>query len=234
VDTLAIFLVAHGGWQAGWAWKKMRPLMAVRRHEMFTPTYTGLGERAHLVHRDIDLETHIQDILAVLEFEDLRDVILVGHSYGGMVATGVADRAREKIKHLVYLDAFAPESGKSASDYYFSGDRREAVLKTLIDGWLIPPQPIPDDTSPADVLWAAPRRVPHPLQSVEEKFVLRNGPLTLPRTYIYCQRHLPGDPFRQFLERAQKEGWATYKIDASHSPHITAPEALMDILETIT
>jgi len=113
---LAIFLVAHGGWQAGWAWKKMRPLMAVRRHEMFTPTYTGLGERAHLAHRDIDLETHIQDILAVLEFEDLRDVILVGHSYGGMVATGVADRARYKIKHLVYLDAFAPESGKSASE----------------------------------------------------------------------------------------------------------------------
>jgi hypothetical protein len=75
--------------------------------------------------------------------------------------------------------------------------------------------------------------VPQPLQSVEEKFVSRNGPLTLPRTYIYCQR-LPGDPFRQFLERAQKEDWATYKIDASHSPHITAPEALMDILETVT
>jgi pimeloyl-ACP methyl ester carboxylesterase len=92
---LAIYLVAHGGWGGGWAWKKMRPLMAARRHELFTPTLTGLGERAHLAYRDIDLETHIQDILAVLEYEDLRDVILVGHSYGGMVATGVADRARD-------------------------------------------------------------------------------------------------------------------------------------------
>jgi pimeloyl-ACP methyl ester carboxylesterase len=228
---MAIFLVAHGGWQAGWAWKKMRPLMAAHGHEMFTPTYTGLGERVHLANRDINLETHIQDILAVLEFEDLHDVILVGHSYGGMVATGVADRARDKIKHLVYLDAFAPESGKSTSDYYLSPDRREAFLKSVIDGWLVPPQPIPEDTSPADVAWAAPRRMPHPLQSVEQKFDLKNGPLTLPRTYIYCRRHLPGDPFRQFLGRAQKDGWTTYEMEASHSPHVTAPEALMAVLE---
>ena len=230
---LATFVVAHGGWGGGWAWKKMRPLMAARRHEIFTPTYTGLGERAHLAHRDIDLETHIEDILAVLEFEDLRDVILVGHSYGGMVATGVADRVREKVRHLVYLDAFAPESGKSTNDYYFSGDRREAFLRTVIDGWLVPPQPMPDDISPADAVWTARHRTPQPLQSIEQKFVLRNGPLTVPRTYIYCQRHSESDPFRQFLERAQKDGWATYELDASHSPHITAPEALMDILETI-
>jgi pimeloyl-ACP methyl ester carboxylesterase len=230
---LAIFLVAHGGWGGGWAWKKMRPLMAARRHEIFTPTYTGLGERSHLAHRDIDLETHIQDILAVLEYEDLRDVILVGHSYGGMVATGVADRAREKVRHLVYVDAFVPESGRSTNDYYVPGDSREAFLGTAIDGWRVPPQPTLGDISPADAAWVAPRRAPHPLQSLEQKFVLKHGPLTLPRTYIYCRRHLPGDPFSQFLERAQKEGWATHEVDASHSPHITAPEALMDILETI-
>jgi pimeloyl-ACP methyl ester carboxylesterase len=132
--------------------------MAARRHELVTPTLTGLGERAHLAHRDIDLETHIRDILAVLEFEDLRDVILVGQSYGGLVATGVADRAREKIRHLVYLDGFVPESGKSTNDYYFSGERREAFLRSVIDGWKVPPQPMPDDTSPADVAWATPRR----------------------------------------------------------------------------
>jgi pimeloyl-ACP methyl ester carboxylesterase len=208
--------------------------MATRRHELFTPTLTGLGERAHLAHRDIDLETHIQDLLALLEFEDLRDVILVGQSYGGFVATGVADRAREKIRHLVYLDGFVPESGKSTSDYYFSEERREAFLRSVIDGWKVPPQPMPDDTSPTDIAWATPRRMPHPLKSVEQKFFFKNGPLTLPRTYIYCRRNRPGDPFRQFLERAQKEGWATHEIEASHSPHITAPEALMDVLETIT
>ncbi|HEY4957919.1 MAG TPA: alpha/beta hydrolase, partial [Caldimonas sp.] len=90
---MATFLVAHGAWSAGWAWKKMRPLLRARGHELFTPTHTGLGERSHLARPDIDLEAHIADILAVLHFEDLRDVVLIGHSYGGMVATGVADRA---------------------------------------------------------------------------------------------------------------------------------------------
>ena len=94
---MATFLVAHGAWTAGWAWKKMRPLLESRGHVLLTPTYTGLGERSHLAHRDIDLETHIADMLGVLRFEDLKHVTLIGHSYGGMVATGVADRAPERI-----------------------------------------------------------------------------------------------------------------------------------------
>ena len=111
---MTTFLVAHGAWSAGWAWKKMRPLLRAAGHELFTPTYTGLGERAHLASPAIDLDTHIRDILGVLEMEDLRDVVLIGHSYGGMVATGVADRARERIAQLVYLDAFVPQDGQSA------------------------------------------------------------------------------------------------------------------------
>ena len=91
---MATFLIAHGAWSAAWAWKKMRPLLQTRGHAVHIPTYTGLGARAHLASRDIGLSTHIADVLGTLEFEDLRDVVLVGHSYGGMVATGVADRAR--------------------------------------------------------------------------------------------------------------------------------------------
>ena len=227
---MATFLAVHGAWGAGWAWKKMRPLMAARGHELFAPTCTGLGERAHLAHRNIDLETHIADILAVLEFEDLHGAILVGHSYGGMVATGVADRARDRIRHLVYLDAFAPEYGKALHDYV-PAERREVDRKGAVDGWKVPPSPIPPDTSPADVAWLAPRRVPQPLQCFAQKLVLKNGPLTLPRSYIYAQRHNPGDPFRQFMQRARREGWPVYEMDASHSPHVTAPEALMEILE---
>src|SRR5258708_15679087 len=102
---MATFFVAHGAWSGGWGWKKVRPLMAAAGHEFFAPTQTGLGERAHLAHREINLETHITDLLAVLEFENVRNAILVGHSYGGMVATGVADRARERFTHLVYVDA---------------------------------------------------------------------------------------------------------------------------------
>src|SRR5471030_397902 len=115
-DRMAVFLVAHGAWSAGWAWKKMRPLLRARGHELFTPTHTGLGERAHLATPEIDLETHIADILGVLQFEDLREVILIGHSYGGMVATGVADRARDRISQLIYLDASVPKDGQSLFD----------------------------------------------------------------------------------------------------------------------
>ncbi len=110
---MTTFLVAHGAWSAGWVWKKMRPLMRQQGHELVTPTYTGLGERSHLAHRDVDLETHIADVLNVLYFEDLTDVVLVGHSYGGMVATAVADRAADRIAQVVYVDAFVPRDGQS-------------------------------------------------------------------------------------------------------------------------
>ena len=113
---MTMFVVAHGAWSAGWAWKKMRPLLRAAGHELWTPTYTGLGERAHLASSAIDLDTHIADVTGVLEMEDLRDVVLIAHSYGGMVATGVADRARERIAQLVYLDAFVPHDGQSLFD----------------------------------------------------------------------------------------------------------------------
>ena len=94
---MATIVVCHGAWSAGWAWKKVRPLLRAAGHDIFTPTYTGLGERAHQVSRAINLDMHIADVLGVLDCEDLRDVVLLGHSYGGMVATGVADRAAERI-----------------------------------------------------------------------------------------------------------------------------------------
>src|SRR5260221_3877454 len=112
----ATFLVCHGAWSAGWPCKRMHPLMQAAGHRLVTPSYTGLGERAHLAHPSIDLETHIQDILNVIKYEDLRDIVLIGHSYGGMVATGVADRARDRIAQLVYIDAFVPDHGHSLLD----------------------------------------------------------------------------------------------------------------------
>ena len=104
---MASIVLAHGAWSAAWAWKKMRPLFRAAGHDFFSPTYTGLGERAHLARPEVDLSTHIQDVTAVLEFEDLTDVTLLGHSYGGMVATGVADKARERIARIVFPRAVA-------------------------------------------------------------------------------------------------------------------------------
>src|SRR3954447_25895889 len=94
----------------------MHPLMQAAGHRLVTPSYTGLGARVHLANRSIDLETHIEDMLNVIKYEDLRDIVLIGHSYGGMVATGVADRARDKVKQLIYSDAFVPEGGQSLLD----------------------------------------------------------------------------------------------------------------------
>jgi pimeloyl-ACP methyl ester carboxylesterase len=171
-------------------------------------------------------------MLQVLKFEDLRDVILIGHSYGGMVATGVADRARERIRHLVYLDAYAPEEGKSSHDYS-SAERRERQRKEAADGWKVMPGGVPADTSPEDKVWLTERRTPQPLQTYEQKFHYHNGPLTLPRTFIYAKKPNAGDPFRPFMEKGKREGWKVYEIDASHSPHVTAPEELMRILDEV-
>jgi pimeloyl-ACP methyl ester carboxylesterase len=232
---MATFLVAHGAWSAGWAWKKMHPLMAARGHRLITPTYTGLGERGHLAHSGIDLDHHIADVLGVLTMEDLHDVVLIGHSYGGMVATGVADRARTRIARLVYLDAFAPQDGDSL--FGLAGAEHERDMRERAaqggDGWRVAPNPMPPDTSAADRAWADPRRLPQPIKTFEQKLRLANGPLTLPRHYIYATRHPPSDLFRQFLDRGRREGWQTFEIDASHNPHITCPDVLMEILQQI-
>jgi len=233
---VATFVVAHGAWSAGWAWKKMRTLMRTRGHEFLTPTYTGLGERAHLAHKDIDLETHIADVLGVLECEELRDIVLLGHSYGGMVATGVADRASERIAQLVYLDAFAPRDGQSLLDLQTEENRQRVRedAKANGGGWRITPNPPPPDTSPEDLAWVSAHRRPQPLKTFEQKIKLGGAVDRLPRTYIYCKISRPGDVFRQFRDRAANEkGWKCIDLDASHSPNVTAPEALAAILDGI-
>src|SRR5262245_38762532 len=113
---MVAFVLVHGAWHGGWCWKKVAPLLRQAGHEVYTPTLTGLGERSHLVHPEVRLETHIRDVLQVLEFEDLRDVVLVGWSYGGMMVPGVADRAAERLRHLVYLDADVPGDGQCSLD----------------------------------------------------------------------------------------------------------------------
>ena len=230
---MATVVLAHGAWSSAWAWKKVRPLMAASGHQFFTPTYTGLGERAHLAHPGIDLEAHIADMLAVIKYEDLRDIVLIGHSYGGMVATAVADRAREKVKQLIYIDAFVPESGQSLLDLNEVARPRMQELAKSGDGWRVPPNPTAPDTSPEDVAWLSERRVHMPIKCFEQKLKL-SAPLTLPRSYIYATRIASSDTFGQFASRAKSEpGWRYFEIDASHSPNVTAPAALMQVLQEI-
>jgi pimeloyl-ACP methyl ester carboxylesterase len=230
----ATFLVCHGAWSAGWAWKKMHPLMAAFGHRLVTPTYTGLGEREHLANPAIDLETHIADILNVIKYEDLRDIVLVGHSYGGMVATGVAARARDRVAQLIYIDAFVPDDGQSLLDLNEPARARMMELAKAGDGWRVPPNPTPPDTPPADLEWLTARRVNMPIKCFEMPLKLRGGELSLPRSYIYAKRITPADTFGRFATRAKSEpGWRYDEIDASHSPNVTAPEVLMALLQEI-
>jgi len=221
---MATYLICHGAWSGGWSWKKMRSLLRAAGHEVFTPTYTGLGERAHLAHPMVCLQTHIQDVLAVIEYEDLADFILVGHSYGGMVVTGVADRVPEKVRQLVYLDAFVPADGQSLDD--LTGQVREGV-----EGWLLPPNPPAPDTTAADIAWNLPRGRHMPARCFSQKLRLANAQLRFPRTYIHCTKKVGPDVFRQFADRLRDDPeWRFLEMDASHSPNLTEPEPLAQVL----
>ena len=231
---MATIVLAHGAWSAGWAWKKVRPLMAAAGHQFFTPTYTGLGERAHLANPANDLDMHIADVLGVLQFEDLREVVLIGHSYGGMVATGVADRARDRVAELIYLDAFVPANNQALIDLVPAAERDRLLGSvTTGDGWRVTPNPIPPDTAPEDLEWIGKFRVPQSVKCFAQPLRLEAA-LTVPRVFIHCTRYADKKPFAQFAKRAQTEaGWRCCDLDASHSPNVTAPAALMALLQRI-
>ena len=234
---MATIVLAHGAWSAAWAWKKMRPLFAAAGHQFFSPTYTGLGERAHLSHHEIDLTTHINDVAAVLDCEDLKDVTLLGHSYGGMVATGVADKARRRIARVVYIDAFAPQDGQSLFDLRgAAGHRATCAARRWAKGRAGASRPsrcrpIPRPRTSPGRCRAGARSRSRP-SSRSCSLASREPPL--PRAYIYAKRSGPGDPFRQFAERAKGDSsWKYYEMDASHNPHITCPQELMTMLTRI-
>jgi pimeloyl-ACP methyl ester carboxylesterase len=225
---MTTFLICHGAWSAGWAWKKVRPLLRSAGHDVITPSYTGSGERAHLTGPQVDLSLHIQDVLGVIEYEDLSDFILVGHSYGGMVVTGVADRVPERVRQLVYLDAFVPRNGESLSDLVPAG---AAAVPPLVEGWLVPPNPSPPDTSEADLAWISSRRRHQPVRTFIEKLQIQTETPAMPRTYIYCAAKAGGDPFLQFAERLKNDpAWSYVERDWTHSPNVTQPEALAQLL----
>jgi pimeloyl-ACP methyl ester carboxylesterase len=230
---MATFLVCHGAWSSAWAWKKMHPLLREGGHELIVPTCTGLGERSHLATPQVDLELHIRDVLQVIEYEDLSGLTLVGHSYGGMVATGVADRARNRIERLVYLDAWVPEDGQSLLDLA-PEEFRTRVRETTAasgDGWRIPPSTLPADTSPDDVAWMSARRAPQPIRTFEQPLRLAKRDEPPPRTYVYCKRIAAGDRFGPFAAIARSDpAWRYVEIDASHNPHVTAPQTLAGVL----
>ena len=196
---------------------------------MFTPSLTGLGERAHLATPEVNLSTHIQDVSNAIWYEDLTDIILVGHSYGGMVVSGVADRMPERIQHLVYLDAFLPDDGQSLFDLNSGG----STLRVPSDDWRVPPVQRNEDPNDPDVQWNAARRLNHPRATLEEKVRLRtpieSHPFSL--TYIVATgRPEPGVVFDRTAERLRgNPRWTVREISGGHNMIRTNPRGLASL-----
>jgi pimeloyl-ACP methyl ester carboxylesterase len=236
---MAIYVLVHGGGHGGWCYQRVARRLREAGHEVYAPTLTGLGERAHLLDGSVDLHRHIEDVVAVLHYEDLRDVILVGHSYGGMVITGVADRAHDRIGRLVYLDAATPLNGQSLRDV--AGPVIEAVrpFGTVVDGLELVLLPAPDAgllygvTDPDDLAFMAERLTPHPWQCFEQPLSLVNEEAlwAIPQYHVVCTSTLPTRD-RGLMERARQQGHQ-WDIDTGHDLMLTEPaltaQALLEV-----
>jgi pimeloyl-ACP methyl ester carboxylesterase len=230
------YVLVHGGAHGGWCYQRVARILRSSGNDVYTPTLTGLGERAHLLAPGIDLDTHITDIAAVLRYEDLRDIILVGHSYGGMVITGVADRVPERVGRLVYLDAATPADGQSLVDV--AGPMMLAARRQgrVVDGVELVLFPDADAvryygvTDPDDHAWMVERLTPHPWKCFEQALVLTDEAAlsNIPQFHIVCTSTLATrDPVLMSNARASGRLW---EIDTGHDLMITEPEAVADAL----
>ncbi|MGE3910523.1 MAG: alpha/beta fold hydrolase [Chloroflexota bacterium] len=231
---MATFVIVHGAWGGAWSWNKLVvPMLRRAGHDVYPVTLTGLGERAHLATPEVDLNTHIQDVVNVLFYEDLHEVILVGHSYGGMVITGVADRVPERLQQLVYLDAATPTDGTCLVDRA-PGRFAEivAAAEREGDGWRIPPGPVPSDQPAEITTWATPRRVAQPLKTFTQPIALARGVTSIPRTLVFCTVDKePGSPIVQNAEAIKSDpSWRYIELHTGHNLHYSAPQETVDIL----
>ena len=233
---MATYVLVHGGAHGGWCYQRVARILRSAGHDVYAPTMTGLGERAHLLSSKIDLDLHVADIVAVLHYEDLRDVILVGHSYGGMVITGVADRAADRVGRLVYLDAATPLNGQSLVDV--AGPIIEATrpLGKVVDGVELVLLPSPGAgrlygvTDPGDVAWMDERLAGHPWRCFEQRLTLTNEAAlwAIPQYHIVCTSTLATRD-TTLIERARAEG-RLWEIDTGHDLMLTEPKWVADTL----
>jgi pimeloyl-ACP methyl ester carboxylesterase len=221
-------VLVHGAWYGGWCWKKLAPLLVQAGHAVLVPTLTGLGERAHLSRPSVDLELHVQDVLALLEAEDLNDVTLVGHSYGGFVIAAVAQRARPRLKQLIYLDAFVPEAGQRVIDYLLPLDRRQAIVKAgEQSGYVAPIPPQAHGVTDAqDIAWITPRLARQPFATFTQPMPAAADAPLLPRSYIACAQSAGGS-FGPFATRFKDDpAWRFRELATGHNAMIIAPQLL--------
>ena len=237
------YVLVHGAWHGGWCWRDVRNILEDKGHRVFTPTMTGLGERAHLLTEQTDLETHIQDIVSHIEFEDLDDVILVGHSYGGMVITGVVDRLKERMSHIVYLDAAVPDDGENFASQApgmtpeVTKVVEESFRSLSKDGLVMDVFPAVDlgipETDSRSINWVTKHMTPHPLKTWLDPITLKNkGSKGVLRTYIHCVK--PAMEQASFAAHyavlKDNPSWRALTIDTGHDAMVTMPDKLSAML----
>lgn len=220
------YLFVHGAWGGGWEYQKVDSLLTAQGHVVYHPTMTGLGERVHLANANINLSTHIADIVNVIRFEELHHITLVGHSYGGMVISGVAEQVPERIAKLIYLDAFVPNDGESLLASRGETEDSTTIKPFIKDGFVSyffgPTNPNP------------PTDVPHPLKTFTEPLTIKNAAVKKIPTY-YIVMTPDGDAtkanFAPFAERAKQRAWKILQLNGDHYPMRNQPTALIKILE---
>lgn len=231
----ATYVLVHGAYHGGWCWRDVADVLRAQGHRVHTPTLSGLGERAHLLKQAPGLSTMIDDVVNVIEFEELNDVILVGHSFSGSVITGVADRISEKLRHLVYLDALVLPGGTAVLEGASVESRQYYESLRIANGGSggipVPPVSFFDVGNAEQEAWLERRLTPHPVESFFEKLALQyplgNG---VPTTYIVCTEPYfsPTEPSRTLA--AQQPGWRFVDIATGHDAMVSAPAELARLL----
>ena len=233
---MATFVLVHGGGHGGWCYARVAKLLREAGHHVLAPSLTGMGDRKHLLHPGVDLDTHVTDIVNLLEYEELTDVVLVGHSYGGMVVTGVADRAPGRVRRLVYLDAAHPKDGDSLADLTPGMMAEAQQAMRVVDGVelvLFPDSPSIRHlgvTDPEDFAWMVSKITPHPWKCFTQKLRLRDEAAVrrIHRTSINCTQILA---VRDEESRARAlDADLLFEIDTGHDLMITEPRAVADML----
>ena len=220
------YVFVHGAWGGGWDWLAIDSMLTRRGHHVVRVTLTGLGERHHLASPTVGLYTHIDDVVNKILWDDLHDVVLVGHSYGGMVITGVVDRIPDRIKRVVYLDALLPDSGESLMS--IPDTNRAKFVASITRGEYLVPTWVQDTT-------VIPRDVPQSMRTFTDTLRLVNpARLKVPATYILTyEPQITPDPFQMFADRAAAKGWPVYKMVSDHLPERTHRKELVAMLEKV-
>lgn len=235
LDKVGTFVLVHGAFHGGWCWRRVADRLLSSGNRVYTPTQTGLGERAHLLDTNVGLDTFVEDVVGVIEAEELEDVILVGHSFGGICITGAADRVPERLRRLVYLDAFIVEDGGTAFDLLPTDVVAERVREAEEYSGGLAMRPFPASafgiSDPEDVAWVNRRLTPHPLKTYTDRLVL-NNPIGngRPCTYLTCTEPLypPTESSRRWA--AARDDWEVREIPSGHDAMIISPEKVVETL----